>query len=112
MTAPEKRKPYPPTSPQARALNVVGDKWTLLIVRALMFGAMRFVILQREGVAGISTEQLRTRLARMEADGLLTKTRYREVPPRVMYELTPKGVALAPVLEQLAAWGDEYAEAA
>ena len=60
---------------------MVGDKWTLLIVRDLASGPRRFVELQRT-LPGISTEQLRSRLNRMVADGLLTRQRYREVPPR------------------------------
>jgi HxlR-like helix-turn-helix protein len=71
----------------------VGDKWTLLIIRDLVAGPRRFVELQRV-LPGISTEQLRSRLNRMVADGLLTRQRYREVPPRV---------------GALAAWGFEWA---
>ena len=58
---------------------------------------------------GISTEQLRSRLNRMVADGMLTRKRYREVPPRVDYELTERAQALAPVLGELARWGYEWA---
>src|SRR4051794_2856038 len=82
---PPKRHPYDQWSPDARALDLVGDKWTLLIVRDLVAGPRRFVELQRV-LPGISTEQLRSRLNRMVADGLLTRQRYREVPPRVDYE--------------------------
>src|SRR3954447_19415782 len=84
---PPKRHPYDQWSPDARALDLVGDKWTLLIIRDLAAGPRRFVELQRV-LPGISTEQLRSRLNRMVADGLLTRQRYREVPPRVDYELT------------------------
>jgi DNA-binding HxlR family transcriptional regulator len=86
----------------------VGDKWTLLIVRDLLSGPRRFVELQRV-LPGISTEQLRSRLNRMVADGMLTRKRYREVPPRVDYELTERSRELAPVLGQLARWGYEWA---
>jgi hypothetical protein len=58
---------------------------------------------------GISTEQLRSRLNRMVADGMLTRKRYREVPPRVDYELTERARELAPVLGELARWGYEWA---
>jgi hypothetical protein len=58
---------------------------------------------------GISTEQLRSRLNRMVADGMLTRQRYREVPPRVDYELTPRARELMPVLAELARWGYEWA---
>jgi DNA-binding HxlR family transcriptional regulator len=105
---PAKRHPYDQWSPDARALDLVGDKWTLLIVRDLVSGPRRFVELQRV-LPGISTEQLRSRLNRMVADGMLTRQRYREVPPRVDYELTPRARELAPVLGELARWGYEWA---
>ena len=91
---PPKRHPYNQWSPDARALDLVGDKWTLLIVRDLAAGPRRFVELQRV-LPGISTEQLRSRLNRMVADGLLTRQRYREVPPRVDYELTERAARAA-----------------
>jgi DNA-binding HxlR family transcriptional regulator len=105
---PPKRHPYDQWAPDARALDLVGDKWTLLIVRDLAAGPRRFVELQRV-LPGISTEQLRSRLNRMVADGLLTRQRYREVPPRVDYELTERARDLMPVLGALAAWGYEWA---
>jgi DNA-binding HxlR family transcriptional regulator len=105
---PPKRHPYDQWAPDARALDLVGDKWTLLIVRDLAAGPRRFVELQRV-LPGISTEQLRSRLNRMVADGLLTRQRYREVPPRVDYELTERARDLMPVLGALAVWGYEWA---
>jgi DNA-binding HxlR family transcriptional regulator len=78
-----------------------------LIVRDLAAGPRRFVELQRV-LPGISTEQLRSRLNRMVADGLLTRQRYREVPPRVDYELTERARDLMPVLGALAVWGYEW----
>jgi DNA-binding HxlR family transcriptional regulator len=104
---PPKRHPYDQWSPDARALDLVGDKWTLLIVRDLSAGPRRFVELQRV-LPGISTEQLRSRLNRMVADGMLTRKRYREVPPRVDYELTERARELMPVLGALARWGYEW----
>lgn len=104
---PPKRHPYDQWSPDSRTLDLVGDKWTLLIVRDLMSGPRRFVELQRV-LPGISTEQLRSRLNRMVADGMLTRQRYREVPPRVDYELTDRARELAPVLGALARWGLEW----
>jgi DNA-binding HxlR family transcriptional regulator len=105
---PPKRHPYDQWSPDARALDLVGDKWTLLIVRDLAAGPRRFVELQRV-LPGISTEQLRSRLNRMVADGMLTRKRFREVPPRVEYELTERAQELMPVLGELARWGYEWA---
>ncbi len=107
-TPPPKRHPYAQWAPDARALDLIGDKWTLLIVRDLAAGPRRFVELQRV-LPGISTEQLRSRLNRMVADGLLTRQRYREVPPRVDYELTPRSHELLEVLGALARWGLRWA---
>src|SRR3954463_14698105 len=104
---PPKRHPYDQWSPDARALDLIGDKWTLLIIRDLIAGPRRFVEIQRV-LPGISTEQLRSRLNRMVADGLLTRQRYREVPPRVDYELTERSRELTPVLGALARWGYDW----
>ncbi len=104
---PPKRHPYDQWSPDARALDLVGDKWTLLIIRDLAAGPRRFVELQRV-LPGISSEQLRSRLNRMVADGLLTRQRYREVPPRVDYELTERSRELMPVVGALARWGYDW----
>jgi DNA-binding HxlR family transcriptional regulator len=79
----------------------------LLIVRDLAAGPRRFVELQRV-LPGISTEQLRSRLNRMVADVMLTRKRYREVPPRVDYELTERARELMPILGELARWGYEW----
>jgi DNA-binding HxlR family transcriptional regulator len=79
----------------------------LLIIRDLAAGPRRFVELQRV-LPGISTEQLRSRLNRMVADGLLTRQRYREVPPRVDYELTERSRELMPVVGALARWGYDW----
>ena len=105
---PPKRHPYNQWSPDARALDLVGDKWTLLIIRDLAAGPRRFVELQRV-LPGISTEQLRSRLNRMVADGLLTRQRYREVPPRVDYELTERARDVLPVVGALSRWGYDWA---
>src|SRR4028119_1492077 len=104
---PPKRHPYNQWSPDARALDLVGDKWTLLIIRDLAAGPRRFVELQRV-LPGISTEQLRSRLNRMVADGLLTRRRARGVPPRVASELTERSRELVPVLGALARWGYDW----
>lgn len=77
-------------------------------MRDLVGGPRRFVELQRT-LPGISTEQLRSRLNRMVADGLLTRQRYREVPPRVDYELTDRAKDLLPVIGALSRWGYQWA---
>ena len=107
-SAVSKRYPYHQWAPDARALDLVGDKWTLLIVRDLSAGPRRFVELQRM-LPGIASEPLRTRLKAMVARGLLTRRRYREVPPRVEFELTASGRALLPVLGAVARWGWAWA---
>jgi len=104
---PKKRHPYDQWAPDSRALDLVGDKWTLLIVRDLSPGPRRFVELHRV-LPGISTEQLRSRLHRMVADGLLTRRRYREVPPRVEYELTERSRDLLPIIAELVRWGRRH----
>lgn len=101
---PPKRHPYAQWSPDSRALDLVGDKWTLLIIRDLASGPRRFVELQRV-LPGISTEQLRSRLNRMVADDLVSRSRHREVPPRVEYALTECARELLPVIGALARWG-------
>lgn len=100
----KKQNPYDQWAPDSRALDIAGDKWTLLIVRDLAAGPRRFVALER-GLPGISTEQLRVRLAQMVANGLVTRERYREAPPRVEYSLTPRGRDLMHVVHALAGWG-------
>jgi DNA-binding HxlR family transcriptional regulator len=89
----------------ARALDVVGDRWTLLIVRELMLqGACRFTDL-KNGLPGIATNLLSTRLKELEAAGLVTRE---DAPPPVataLYELTGTGLALEPVLKALGLWG-------
>src|SRR5690242_21118554 len=97
---PPKRHPYNQWSPDVCSSDLVGDKWTLLIVRDLASGPRRFVELQRV-LPGISTEQLRSRLNRMVADGMLTRRRFREVPPRVEYELTDRAYALMPIIGEI-----------
>ena len=99
-----KRYPYHQWAPDARALDLVGDKWMLLIVRDLSAGPRRCTELQRM-LPGIASEPLRARLKAMVARGLLTRRRYREFPPRVEYELTASGRALLPVLGAIARWG-------
>ena len=107
-SAVQKRYPYHQWAPDARALDLVGDKWTLLIVRDLSAGPRRCIELQRM-LPGIAKESLRVRLKAMVASGLLTRRRYREVPPRVEYELTASGKALLPVLGAVARWGYAWA---
>jgi DNA-binding HxlR family transcriptional regulator len=92
------------TSALADALRAVGDRWTLLIVAALLDHPSRFGDLQRE-LAGIAPNVLSGRLQRLEQQGLVVAQPYQERPPRFVYELTDSGRALAGPLRLLADWG-------
>ena len=91
------------------ALRVIQGRWKLLILRELLEGVQRFSQLQRAlaGVgAGVSQKVLTAQLRELEADGVLARTVFPEVPPRVEYALTELGRELMPVLEGLHAWGE------
>jgi DNA-binding HxlR family transcriptional regulator len=86
---------------------MLGDRWTLVILRDLADGPMRFS--QIEGSAeGISPRTLADRLRQMESVGLITRESFQEIPPRVQYALTPKGEATLPVIEALRHFGDNW----
>lgn len=93
----------------ACAANILGSKWTALILRDLSQGPKRFCEFERS-LTGISPRTLSQRLDSLESDGIITKKSFAEVPPRIEYTLTPKGTDLLPVLKQMAAWGTKYAE--
>ncbi|MDX3229291.1 helix-turn-helix domain-containing protein [Streptomyces sp. ME19-01-6] len=98
------RRSYDQYCAIARALDAVGDRWTLLIARELLAGPRRYTDLHTD-LPGVSTDMLATRLKDMERDGVLAR---RKLPPPAsvaVYELTPHGRALLPVLTALAAWG-------
>lgn len=95
-------------SPDARALGVVGDRWVLLIARELAFGALRLSELQR-AFPGMSTGALEQRLNRMAGEGLVTRHRYAEVPPRVEFELTDAGRELLAILGPMVRWALRWA---
>ena len=98
------------TCPIAIALDVIGDPWTLLIVRDLMFrGASTFNDFMEAG-EGIASNVLTDRLARLEANGLLTKDRDEHDRRRFIYRLTEKGVDLAPALGELVLWSARHHE--
>lgn len=91
-------------SPLAAAVERVGDRWSLLVVEALLEGPRRFGELQ-EVVAGIAPNILSSRLRRLEQEGVLLATPYQERPPRYAYGLTQSGRELAGALRLLAQWG-------
>lgn len=98
-----------PRSPCAVActLDLVGDKWSLLVVRDLLRGNVTYGELQKSP-EGIPTNILADRLKKLEESGLITKSAYQEHPVRYAYQLTEKGKALRDVLGALVRWGKEY----
>lgn len=96
----------PPCSVET-TLTLISNKWRVMIVRELLGGPLRFTELKTQ-VGGISQKVLTANLRAMETDRLLTRTVHAEVPPRVVYQLTELGESLAPVLDALRDWGDQY----
>jgi DNA-binding HxlR family transcriptional regulator len=92
--------------PVARALSVVGDRWTMLVLRDCFRGVRRFEDFQRR--LGITRHVLADRLRKLEASGVLERRPYQERPPRQEYRLTEKGLALHPVLVTLVAWAEQW----
>ncbi|MFI6930636.1 winged helix-turn-helix transcriptional regulator [Streptomyces sp. NPDC050287] len=84
-------------------LDRVGDKWSMLVISVLQAGPLRYTDLQR-GVPGISQRMLTLTVRQLEQDGLVTRTAYAEVPPRVEYALTPLGRSLHHVVTSLITW--------
>ena len=99
------RRSYDQYCSAARALDVVGDRWTLLIVRELLAGPRRYTDLHAD-LPGVSTDVLASRLKDMERDGLTTRRRLPPPGAAYVYELTPRGSALLPVLQSLGTWGE------
>jgi DNA-binding HxlR family transcriptional regulator len=93
----------------AAAMEIIGNKWTALILRDLFSSPKRFCELEKS-VGNINPRTLSQRLDDLESHGIITKQSFAEVPPRVEYTLTQKGEDLYPILEQMAKWGDRYYE--
>lgn len=96
-----------PACPVETTLTLIGDKWKVLILRDLLPGTKRFGELKKS-IGSVSQKVLTSQLRDMEESGLLTRTVYAEVPPRVEYSLTPLGQSLRPILDALGSWGEEY----
>ena len=96
-----------PACPVETTLSLIGDKWKVLILRDLMPGTKRFGEL-RKSIGSVSQKVLTAQLRDMEERGLLSRTVYAEVPPRVEYTLTETGYSLKPVLDAMTAWGTAY----
>ena len=95
-----------PVCPVARAARLLGDHWTLLILRDLEHGCRRFHELEES--TGMSPGVLSGRLRHMERAGIVSRRQYNEIPPRVEYALTEKGRAAVPLVDQLRAYGERW----
>ncbi|HSX45380.1 MAG TPA: helix-turn-helix domain-containing protein [Candidatus Saccharimonadia bacterium] len=91
----------------ASAMQIVGNKWTALILRDLFSGPKRFCELEKS-VGSINPRTLSQRLDDLEEHGIINRQSFAEVPPRTQYSLTEKGEDLLPILQQMATWGTKY----
>jgi DNA-binding HxlR family transcriptional regulator len=99
------------TCPVEATINLIGNKWKVLIMRELFEGTKRFGVLFRsQGLSGISQKMLTQQLRQMEEDGVVDRTVYSEVPSRVEYSLTDLGRSLKPILDAMDQWGSNYIE--
>ena len=96
-----------PACPVETTLTLISDKWKVLILRDLMPGTKRFGELKKS-IGKVNQKVLTAQLREMEDSGLLTRTVYAEVPPRVEYSLTELGRSLKPVLDAMWNWGEAY----
>lgn len=95
------------TCPVCDTAEIISGKWTLLVIRDLAGGCSRFCELERS-LQGISPRTLSLRLRALEAEGIVERRTYPEVPPRVEYKLTPKGEALVPLIEHMRSYGRDW----
>ena len=98
-----------PACPVETTLTLISDKWKVLILRDLLPGTKRFGELKKS-IGHVSQKVLTAQLRQMEQSGLLTRTVYPEVPPRVEYSLTELGYSLKPILDAMSMWGENYKE--
>jgi DNA-binding HxlR family transcriptional regulator len=96
--------------PVSACAEILGGKWTILLIRDLAEGRSRFCELERS-LEGISPRTLSLRLRALEEQGIVERKTFPEVPPRVEYSLTAKGEALVPIIEDMRAYGREWLEA-
>src|SRR5262249_8097664 len=94
-----------PKCPTRTVLDRIGDRWAVLVVMHLLDGTQRFTTL-RDRVGGVTPKALTHVLRKMERDGLLRRSVYAEVPPRVEYTLTPLGRSLEPVITTITSWAE------
>lgn len=96
-----------PACPVATVVELIGNKWKLLIIRNLLNGTQRFSELRRT-IPGISQKVLTDNLRALEEDKIVHREVFAEVPPRVEYSLTELGLSLQPVFNSMIAWGEDY----
>ena len=96
-----------PACPVETTLSLISDKWTVVIIRDVLTGTKRFNELMRS-VTGITQKVLTSHLRNMEANGLLVRKVYPEIPPKVEYTLTETGYRLKPILDAMYTWGENY----
>ena len=96
-----------PECPVATTIQLIGSKWKLLILRNLMHRPWRFNELRRS-IDGVSPKVLTDSLRSLEEDGIVVRTVYAEIPPRVEYSLSELGETLRPILTAIQVWGEEY----
>jgi len=105
-----KKKEELPACPVATTVQLIGSKWKLLILRNLLVRPWRFNELLRN-LEGISQKVLTDNLRALETDGIVIRTDYQEMPPRVEYSLSPMGETLRPILDTMQSWGEQYKKA-
>jgi DNA-binding HxlR family transcriptional regulator len=109
MTArPQLSAPYDMHCPVARTLDIIGERWTILILRDLLLDGPRKFQDFEHSLAGISPNTLSARLKRLEEYGVVDRRFYEQHPPRAEYVLTDKGRSLGPVLKALLDWGSKH----
>lgn len=96
-----------PFCPVATTVDLIGNKWKLLIMRELLKGTRRFNELHKS-IEGISQKVLTENLRKMEEDGIINRTVYAEVPPKVEYSLSDLGNSLRPIINAMSDWGTAY----
>lgn len=103
-------KTLDPKCPVARTLDIIGERWTILILRDLfLFGSRRFQDLQNS-LPGMAPNTISARIKTLEEAGVVSRELYSEHPPRAVYSLTERGLALKPALLALRDWGEKFTE--
>lgn len=105
MAKTRKNKDFNPNNcPVTHCLNIIGGKWKIMIIYAIGKNCNRFSLLQK-AMPAISKQMLVNQLRELEADGIIDRIVYAEIPPRVEYKVTKYGQSLKPVIEVMQAWG-------